>query len=103
MKYFVHSIQKFFAHTRLLIEEFYNKLYDFISVFDEVIDKLSDDSRPTLHRVIPLRQHLINLCSISDNDNDNDNLIHLKKFIDISRLRSINYSNDTFSPLKRYL
>ena len=63
----------------------------FISIFDDVIDKLSDDLRATLHRVIPLRQHLIDLCFISDNDNDNDNLIHLKKFIDISRLRYINH------------
>ena len=71
------------------------QICDFISVFDEVIDKLSDNSRSTLRRAIPLRQHLIDLCSISDNDNDTDNdnynLIHLKRFIGTSRLRSINH------------
>jgi hypothetical protein len=62
------------------------QICDFIADFDEVIEKLCDDSRPTLHRVIPLRQHLIDHCSTSENDEDDD-LIHVKKFIGIYRLQ----------------
>ncbi len=37
------------------------QICDFIADFDEMIEKLCDDSRPTLHRVVPLRQHSIDL------------------------------------------
>lgn len=35
----------------------------FMHPFSDVIEELSDSLRPTLHRVIPLRQHLIDCCS----------------------------------------
>lgn len=41
---------------------------EFVQVFDEVIEALSDDKRPTLHRVIPLRQLLIDRCTLDAND-----------------------------------
>ena len=71
---------KFFRTYSTIDREILQQICDFISIFDEVIDKLSDDSQPTIHRVIPLRQHLIDVCSMldNDNDNDNDNSIHLK-------------------------
>lgn len=33
-----------------------------------MIDALNDDQRPTIHRVIPLRQWLINKCQSDEND-----------------------------------
>ncbi|CAF1551253.1 unnamed protein product, partial [Adineta ricciae] len=40
----------------------------FLGPFDEVINTLSEDKRPSLHSVIPLRQCLINMCAIGDDD-----------------------------------
>ncbi len=55
-----------------------------------MIEKLCDDSRPTLHRVVPLRQHLIDLCSTFAND-EGDDLNHVKKIIGIYRLQFRHY------------
>ncbi|CAF1392444.1 unnamed protein product [Rotaria sordida] len=45
-----------------------------------VIEKLSDEQRPTIHLVVPLRQCLINCCVV--HDDDEGGLISIKKFID---------------------
>ncbi len=66
------------------------QICEFIADFDEVIEKLCDDSRPTLHRVVPLRQHLIDLCSTFAND-EGDDLNHVKKFIGIYQLQFCHY------------
>ncbi len=65
------------------------QICEFIIKFDEVMEKLSDDARPTLHRVVPLRQYLIDLCSTLDDDD----LFHVKKFIGIYR-RQFYYYQD---------
>ncbi len=74
----------------LINRQLLRQICDFIADFDEVIEKLSDDSRPTLHRVVPLRQHLIDLCSTFDSD-ESDHLIHVKKFIGIYRVQFCHY------------
>jgi hypothetical protein len=56
---------------------------NFISIFDDVIEQLSVDTRPTLHLVVPLRQHLIDHCSVFDGEDD---LIHIKNFISTYQL-----------------
>jgi len=76
----------------IINRQFLRQICDFIVDFDEVIEKLCDDSRPTLYRVVPLRQHLIDLCSTFDNDEDDD-LIHVKKFIGIYRFQLYHYWN----------
>ncbi|CAF5156985.1 unnamed protein product [Rotaria sp. Silwood1] len=68
---------KFLLTYSIINRQSLQQVCDFISIFDEVIEKLSDDARPTLHRVIPFRQHVIDHCSTRDNDDDN--LIHMKK------------------------
>ena len=40
--------------------------------FDEVIETLYDDFRPTLHRVVPVRLHLIHHCDKIESDEDDD-------------------------------
>ena len=40
----------------------------FLKPFDEVIEALSEDNRPSLHRVIPFRQCLIKKCEIDEED-----------------------------------
>ena len=65
-----------------LIEDFQSILEDictFMQPFHEVIESLSDDQRPTLHRVIPLRQYLLNKCDA--NANGSLGLYQLKTFL----------------------
>ena len=70
-------------HIQLLIDKFYKKLLcNFIADFDKVIEKLCDDSHPTLHQVIPYRQHLVAHCSNFESDKDDD-LNQIKKIIGI--------------------
>ena len=47
--------------------------------FGEVIEDLSEDQRPSLHRVIPLRQYLINKCE--HHDDDSTAIAALKTFL----------------------
>jgi hypothetical protein len=57
-------------------------LYDiceFLSPFITVLDTLSDNKRPTLHRVLPFKQFLINKCTI--NNEDKEGVKELKSFL----------------------
>lgn len=51
---------------------------DFRDPFKEVIDALSEDQHPSLHRVIPLRQCLINKCQLDEENSPA--IIQLKIF-----------------------
>jgi hypothetical protein len=42
----------------------------FLLPFDTVLQALSDDKRPTIHRVLPFKQYLINKCKIDENDDE---------------------------------
>ncbi|CAF1285589.1 unnamed protein product [Rotaria sordida] len=42
----------------------------FLFPFDTVLRALSDDKRPTIHRVLPFKQYLINKCVIDENDDE---------------------------------
>lgn len=52
----------------LIDKESLDDICRFLQPFEEVIEILSEDQRPTLHRVIPLRQCLINKCETTEND-----------------------------------
>jgi hypothetical protein len=54
----------------LLDKEFLEQICSFLKVFDYVIEQLSDDKRPTIYKVLPLRQRLLNECEIKPNDSD---------------------------------
>ena len=55
---------------------------EFLFPFDTVLQALSDSKRPTLHRVLPFKQFLINRCNIKDDDKDG--LKQLKYFLSIT-------------------
>ncbi|CAF1558794.1 unnamed protein product, partial [Rotaria sordida] len=42
----------------------------FLFPFHTVLQALSDDKRPTIHRVLPFKQYLINKCIIDENDDE---------------------------------
>jgi hypothetical protein len=55
------------------------ELCRFLERFDEVITILSDETKPTLHKVIPLRIFLLNHC-IPKHD-DMSGIIKMKEFL----------------------
>ncbi|CAF1509555.1 unnamed protein product [Rotaria sordida] len=52
----------------LLDKEFLEQVCSFLKVFDEVIEQLSDDKQPTIYKVLPLHQRLLNECEVKPND-----------------------------------
>lgn len=60
-------------------KSFLQEICKFLVPFDEVFQQISDTKRPTLHRVIPFRQYLINLCKIKPDDHSG--IEKLKKFL----------------------
>jgi hypothetical protein len=68
----------------LINKQLLQQLCSFLTHFDDVIEKLSDEQRPTIHRVVPLRQYLLKCCTVHDDDDDDEvDLIPVKKFIGI--------------------
>ena len=60
-------------------KELLDDICNFLEPFQEVIDALSEDQKPNLHRVMPLRQYLINMCET--NELDPSAIIQLKVFL----------------------
>ena len=60
-------------------KELLDDICNFLEPFQEVIDALSEDQNPSLHRVMPLRQYLINMCET--NELDPNAIIQLKVFL----------------------
>lgn len=60
-------------------KDFLQDICEFLVPFDEVFQELSETNRPTLHRVIPLRQYLINWCE--SRPEDNHGIQKLKTFL----------------------
>ena len=51
-------------------KDFLQEICEFLVPFDDVFQELSETNRPTLHRVIPLRQYLLNWCEIQPEDHN---------------------------------
>lgn len=68
-------IEHFINLDKDLLEEVCN----FLIPFDQVFTELSATNRPTLHRVIPLRQYLLNRCEIKPEDHHG--IQKLKQFL----------------------
>lgn len=66
---YYHSIEK-----KLL-----DDLCNFLEPFQEVIVALSEDQKPSLHLVIPLRQFLINKCEVKEEDSIA--IVQIKQFL----------------------
>lgn len=60
-------------------EELLCQVVVFMQPFNEVIEELSDSQRPTLHRVIPLRQYLVDCCS--PHIDDESGLDNMKRYL----------------------
>lgn len=60
-------------------KELLEELCNFLELFDQVINQLSDEERPTMHKVLPLRQLLLDHCEIKAEDSDG--LKELKFFL----------------------
>lgn len=56
-----------------------DQICSFLKVFDDVIEQLSDEKKPTIFKVLPFRQHLLNHCK-TEND-DHIGLNQIKSFL----------------------
>ncbi|CAF1517626.1 unnamed protein product [Adineta ricciae] len=56
------------TNYNLVDKDLLDSICTFLNPFEEMIESLSEDRRPTLHRVIPLRQYVINTCKMKEND-----------------------------------
>ncbi|CAF4717637.1 unnamed protein product, partial [Rotaria sp. Silwood2] len=66
----------------------------FLRPFEEVIEQFSCDTKPTIYKVLPLRQYLLNHCKIDPDDHDG--IQQIKRFLakriqDIWILQNIHY------------
>lgn len=64
---------------------------NFLEPFNEVINALSEDQQPCLHRVMPLRQCLIDKCD--QNESDSTVIIELKSFLG-NKIKARNFENN---------
>ncbi|CAF3408075.1 unnamed protein product [Rotaria sp. Silwood2] len=53
----------------------------FLKPFEEVIEQFSCDTKPTIYKVLPLRQYLLDHCKI--HPDDHDEIQQMKKFLAI--------------------
>ena len=56
--------------TSTVDEDLLRYICRFLFPFDTVLQALSDDKQPTLYRVLPFKQYLINKCEFVDNDDE---------------------------------
>lgn len=68
----------------MIDKELLDEICDFLEAFDEVIIALNEDKQPSLHRVLPLRQHLLNKCEVKEGDSMA--IIQLKVFLGEKRI-----------------
>jgi len=77
----------FLNHLTAIDKELLEELCVFLEIFDQAIDQLSEEERPTMHKVLPLRQLLINHCEVKVEDSHG--LKQLKIFLGKWILRNI--------------
>ncbi|CAF1460760.1 unnamed protein product [Rotaria sordida] len=70
---------KLLTYYSRIDKDLLHDICQFLFPFDTVLQTLSDSKRPTLHRVLPFKQFLINKCNI--NNYDKEGLKQLKSFL----------------------
>lgn len=63
----------------LLDRNLLKQICSLLKVFDEAIEELSEDKKPTIYKVLPLRQRLLDECEM--NTDDHDGVKELKVFL----------------------
>ena len=65
----------------------------FLKVFENTIEELSKDTTPTIHKVLPLREYLLNHCQVGVGDNQG--VKEIKIFLGMLLIQTI-YAFSTF-------
>ncbi|CAF4955333.1 unnamed protein product, partial [Rotaria socialis] len=60
----------FLADYMLIDKDLLEYVCSFLCPFEEVIEELSCGKKPTIYKVLPLRQYLLNRCIINSDDHD---------------------------------
>ncbi|CAF4154785.1 unnamed protein product [Rotaria sp. Silwood2] len=75
-----HQQQKFSQKFQTYSEARFGGAIIMLDIFrEEILDAVSEDQQPSLHRVIPLRQYLMNKCEVKEEDSAA--IIRLKVFL----------------------
>ncbi|CAF3243261.1 unnamed protein product [Rotaria sp. Silwood2] len=69
----------------------------FLKPFEEVIEQFSSDTKPTIYKVLPFKQYLLNHCKI--HPDDHDGIQQVKTFLGISLTSKIQTSSKCFVQL----
>ncbi|CAF4448896.1 unnamed protein product, partial [Rotaria socialis] len=69
----------FIANLAAIDKELLEEVCVFLKPFDRAIVELSEEEKPTMHKVIPIRQLLLNHCDLKYADSDE--LKELKFFV----------------------
>ncbi len=69
----------YLSYFTLIDKDLLEEVCKFLELFDEVINKLSQEERPTMYMVIPLRQPLLHHCQ--SQFEDSTELKELKSFL----------------------
>ncbi|CAF1677362.1 unnamed protein product [Rotaria magnacalcarata] len=74
----------------------------FLKIFEQTIEELSKDTEPTIYKVLPLREYLLNHCQV--NADDYDGLKEIKIFLklrieDVWILHGVHYITTLLHPL----
>ncbi len=77
----------FMNHYLSIDKELLECICCFLKAFDETIEELGKDSVPTIHKVLPLREYLLNHCQV--NDDDNDGIKEINTFLGILLIQRI--------------
>ncbi|CAF3157858.1 unnamed protein product [Rotaria socialis] len=75
----------------LIDKELLDEICDFFGPFQEILDALSVDQEPSCHRVIPLKQYLMNECEVKEGDSTA--IVQLKLFL-ARRMKNVWYISD---------
>jgi hypothetical protein len=69
----------------------------FLEPFEEVIQQLSSDTKPTIYKVLPFKQYLLNECRI--HPDDHDGVQQVKTFLGIILISKISTSSKCFAQM----
>ncbi|CAF2815005.1 unnamed protein product [Rotaria sp. Silwood2] len=76
----------FINYYLLVDKELSERVCSFLKAFGEVLEEMSNDKVPTIYKVLPLREYLLNHCKL--NPDDHDGIKEIKTFLEL-RIKNV--------------
>jgi hypothetical protein len=71
----------FMNNYELIDKDLLSYICTFLKPFDEILEQFSADTKPTIYKVLPFKQYLLNQCKI--HPDDHDDIQQIKTFLGI--------------------